>query len=161
MMELCANYSRIRSEINLRDEVYTKVRACRLDIEKSGHLSIVAAVPIPEVIVASSSSSTGQGSFLLSLFLVCVVLACQLTLLSLAVSHAIPFIFLAWSWFFLVDRRTEEFLVSVKQVIVSKRTIRRGISLQGELPCFWVTESTSRLSQWYDRTASCHSWGYS
>ena len=95
MMELRANYLRIGTEINLRDEVYTKVRACRLDIENSGHLSIVAAVPIPEVIVASSSSSTGQGSFLLSLFLVCVVLACQLTLLSLAVSHAIPFIFLA------------------------------------------------------------------
>ena len=92
-MELRANYARIGSEINLRDEVYTKVRACRLDIEKSGHLSIVAAVPIPEVIVASSSASTGQGSFLLSLFLVCVVLACQLTLVSLAVSHAIESIF--------------------------------------------------------------------
>jgi len=94
-MELRANYARIGSEINLRDEVYTKVRACRLDIENSGHLSIVAAVPIPEVTVASSSALTGEGSFLLSLFLVCVVLACQLTLLSLTVSHAIESIFFA------------------------------------------------------------------
>jgi hypothetical protein len=70
-----------------------KLPDCHLDIENSGHLAITA-VPIPKVTVASSAL-TGEGSFLLSLFLVCVVLACQITLFSLAVLHAIESIFLA------------------------------------------------------------------